>query len=179
MLDEDNETIILNNPDLSDEELEELFALKALHHNYDVITNVMAFEKFVFAVNGIIPNFERVDIPNLLMVASALKKAERVLQRQLKFEEPNEHTTKVYIAHIAHEDGFVIMPRCLSFAQEELNKITHGGHIFADITNDFLEKTKPWDAENAVSVHCAKTQAVVEWLRLNENRYTEVTSNAN
>jgi len=169
VLNYDNETIILNNPHLKDEELEELFAIKALAVNPNaVLQNIMAFEKFCFAVNGIIPNEEAVDIPNLLMVGYAVKKAEEVLNKKLLFEEPADHTTIVYIANIAHYDGWVLLPPVLSFAQHQLDKLTtpYGKYLFHNMTVKELSEREPWDDDDPVSNHCAKMQTLTEYLKI-------------
>lgn len=169
MLDLDNETIILNNPDASDEELEKIFAIKALVGNpAGVLQNVMGWEKFCFAVNNIIPNPEAVDIPNVLMIAHAVQEAEQVLNKKLLFNEPTEHMTIVYIATVAFDEGWVILPRILNFAQNELNKLTSdfAKHIFANITHEYLETTDPWDDDNPISTHCAKTQTCMHYLKV-------------
>ena len=167
MLSMDNETIILNNPSLTDEQFEELFAMKALAINPNaIITNVMAFEKFCFAVNGIIPNPEAVDIPNVLMIAGAIQKIESFLNKKLTFSEPSEHTVACYIAHVAFDEGWVILPNILSFAQNELNKLTsdNAKRIFALETKESLLKKVPWDDDNPISNHCARSQALQEYL---------------
>jgi hypothetical protein len=173
MLDQDNETVILNNPGTSDQDLEELFAIKALIHNPDMILgNILAFEKFCWAVNGITSSPEIFDPPNLLMVAYAIKKAEEVLHKKLLFIEPHEHTTLVFIANIAYNEGWVVLPSVLSFAQHQLNKLTtpYCKQLFQHITNEYLLKTIPFDDEDPVSVHCVKTQAVQEYLKIMENK---------
>ena len=49
----DNETIALNHPEMSDQDLEEVFACKALAVNPNaILQNVRGFEMFTFAVNG-------------------------------------------------------------------------------------------------------------------------------
>ena len=172
-MDQDNETIILNNPHLKDEELEELFAIKALVINPNaIIQNVMAFEKFCFAVNGIIPNPEAVDIPNVLMVAYAVKKAEEVLGRKLLFTEPSDHTCIVYIANIGFYDGWILFPKILSFAQHQLDKLTtpYGKELFKGYTVESLEKLEPFDDEDPISNHAVKLQTLNEYLRIMESK---------
>ena len=169
----DNETIILNNPDVSDEDLEELFAIKTLIGNPNVILqNCMAFEKFCFAVNGIIPNVEAVDIPNVLMMAYAVKKAEAVLNRKLLFEEPADHTTIVYIANVAWDEGWVKLPTILSFAQHQLDKLTtpYGHLLFNGITVKELSEREPWDDDDPISNACAKMQTLLEYLKIMDKK---------
>ena len=169
MLTQDNETIILNHPGLKDEELEELFAIKALMVNPNaVLQNVNAWEKFCFAVNGIIPNTDAVDIPNVLMVACAVQKAETALHRKMLMTEPADHTTIVYIANVAWDEGWVILPDLLHFAQKELDKLTsdYAKELFNGITVTYLSTTEPWDDEDPISTHCAKMQTLNEYLKL-------------
>ena len=169
VLEMDNETIILLNPDMSDEDLEELFAIKALIINPNaILQNCMAFEKFVFAVNKIIPNVDAVDIPNVLMIAYAVKKAEEVLKRKLLFEEPADHTTIVYVANICWDEGWVILPNILHFAQHQLDKLTtpYGHLLFHGITVKELSEREPWDDDDPISNACTGMQTLIEYLKI-------------
>lgn len=167
----DNETIALNHPEMSDQDLEEVFACKALAVNPNaILQNVRGFEMFTFAVNGIIPNEEAVDIPNVLMLAYAVKKAEQVLGKKLLFSEPADHTVIVYIAHCCYDEGWVLLPKILSFAQHELDKITtpYGKQLFKNYTVESLEKLEPFDDEDPVSNHALKLQTLIEYLKIME-----------
>ena len=173
MLDMDNETLILLHPNSTDEELEELFAIKALIKNEQgILQNVMAFEKFCFAVNTIIPNPEVVDIPNVLMIAYAVKKAEKVLNKKLLFLEPADHTTIVYIANVAFDEGWVLLPDILYFAQHQLDKLTtpYGKELFKNLSVKDLSERDPWDDDDPISNHCAKMQTLIEYLKIMENK---------
>ena len=168
-MNQDNETLILNNPNSTDEELEELFAIKALIINPQMIlSNVMAFNNFCWAVNDIIPNVEAFDPPNLLMVAHAIQKIEEVLGKKPLFLEPHEHTTIVFIANIGFDEGWVILPSILYFAQKELDKLTsdYAKELFHGITVEYLLKTEPWDDDDPISNACAKMQTVQHYLRV-------------
>jgi hypothetical protein len=173
MMNQDNETIILNNPGTSDQDLEELFAIKALINNPNaVLQNVMGFEKFCFSVNGLTPSPEIMDVPNLLMVTYAVKKAEEVLHRKLVLIEPADHFTICYIAMIAYDEGWVILPGLLHFAQKELDKLNniYSKNLFKNITEKELSEREPWDDDDPVSNHCAKMQTVIEYLKIMDKK---------
>ena len=172
-MNQDNETIILNNPGTSDQDLEELFAIKALINNPNaILQNVVAFEKFCFAVNGLIPDPEVMDIPNVLMVAYAVKKIEEVLKKKLILIEPADHFTICYIANVAYDEGWVILPELLHFAQHELDKLTnhYAKNLFKNITVKELNERDPWDDDDPISNHCAKMQTLTEYLKIMDKK---------
>lgn len=113
----DNETIILiNDGKLSETQLERVFALRALKANPGLLGNVFSFEKLVYVLNGVKPNVEIFDPPTILHIAKAVR----------SLGEQEWHTeVKKYIAHLAKDEGWVYLPEVLSFAQPELNEISH------------------------------------------------------
>ena len=155
----DNDTIALEYADkLSREELEKLFAIKAVVSNPSIVNNVMVFEKLCLALNGVIPSFEHVEMPNTLMVCGALK----VLKdNDIDIKNLSE-TVKKYIACIAFDDGFVVLPEIAKFAQSFLDRLVSdfAKELFQEVTLEILNTKQPWDDEDPISNHCAKIQAV-------------------
>lgn len=158
MLNLDNETIALDST-LSRVELEELFAMKAVLGNPDIVNNVCVFEKLCFALNGEIPSFEVINIPTTLMIAGAVHK--------LKHKEYSEQVKK-YIACIAYEEGWVILPRGLSFCQRELDRLTCSDckDLFKDHTPDTLMDLEPWDDFDIISNAVLKLKTVEHYLSI-------------
>lgn len=121
----DNDTILLQYGDkLSDKQAEELFAVKALKANPSILQNPFAFEKLCYALNGLKPDFGIIEPANILMVSKAIQKILSILQPK-ENETLFNHEIIGYIAHIAHEEGWIQLPSILNFAQhnlEELNK---------------------------------------------------------
>lgn len=157
MLDLDNETIALTS-DLKRSELEELFAMKAVLGNPDIVNNVCVFEKLCFALNGEIPSFDVINIPTILMVAGAVHKlGERTYSEQVK----------KYIAVIGYEEGWAIFPQDLAFCQRELDRLTCSDckDLFKDHTADTLSKFKDFNDEDPISNNAAKIQAVELYLK--------------
>lgn len=115
----DNETILLiNNEKLNENQLEKLFALKALKENPSILDNVFSFEKLVYVLNDIKPNIDFFEPPTILHIAKAIKfLSEQYPDHQWHFE------INQYIAHIAHEEGWVSLPAILSFAQDALKEL--------------------------------------------------------
>lgn len=157
MLNLDNETIALDST-LSRVELEELFAMKAVLGNPDIVNNVCVFEKLCFALNGEIPSFEVINIPSGIMIAGAIHK--------LGKREYSEQVKK-YIACVLFEEGWVIAPRNLSFCQRELDKLTCSDckDLFKDYTADMLNKFKDFDDDDPISNNAVKIQAVELYLK--------------
>lgn len=115
----DNETIVLiNNEGLYNEnQLEKLFALKALKKNPGILGNVHTFQCLCYVLNGIKPNvtsFEPVTLLNIVKAVNELKMGE-------DFDWHDE--IRQYIAHLAFEEGWINLPEILKFSQEQLDEL--------------------------------------------------------
>ena len=118
MLDLQNETIAYQNSKLTESELEELFAIKAVINNHGILDNPFLFEKICHAVNHQHNNFDTVSPATILMIAKAVK----IIQGHIKNVTWNNEI-KWYIACEAFEEGWIKLPVVLSFAQPELDKL--------------------------------------------------------
>ena len=159
----DNETIYLEFRDkMSREELEELFASKAISQNPGMANNVMVFEKLCLALNGVIPSFDHVEEPSMTMVCGALVKMKKLGIDVTLLSE----TVKKYIACVGYNDGFVILPRIASFSQSFLDRLTsdYGKSLFADMTLEKLETQNIANSDDPIDNHCAKIQLVEAYL---------------
>ncbi len=145
MLNHDNETLLLINEKLSEIQLERVFALKALSVNPEILDNPVVFEKMVYVLNEIKPNFEAFNPPTTLQVAKAAS--------MLGSRTWHPDIVK-YIAHIAHEEGWVEMPSILSFANEELKSL-HAG----DYTLDEDQQKVQYLKHKAVELYLARSGA--------------------
>lgn len=115
----DNDTILLLNETKSEQELEFLFALKALKANPSLLENAFTFEKLVYVLNKQKPNVTHLEPPNILMIAKAID--------FLKKDDPDiefHREIAMYIACIAHEEGWIKLPEILSFADSQLALLT-------------------------------------------------------
>ena len=163
MLNLDNETIYLEQRDkMTREELEEVFASKAVAGNPDIVNNVMVFEKLCLALNGVIPSFEHVEEPSLTMVCGAIKKMRQIGVDTTILSEQ----VKKYIACVAFHDGFVVLPRIIHFAQSFLDKLTsdNGKTLFAGITPEMLTKGEISDSDSPIDMHRAKMMIIEAFL---------------
>jgi hypothetical protein len=115
----DNESILLiSEGKYSEQELEKIFALKALKENPGILGNAFTFEKLVYVLNGLKPNVMMLEPPTILHIAKAIK----FLQNE--FLDHKWHPEiKQYIAHVAYEEGWFTLPEILLFAQNELNSL--------------------------------------------------------
>ena len=132
----ENDTILLlNEGKLSENQLEKIFALKAIKANTRILDNVLYFEKLVYVLNGIKPNvwsFEPVTILHLC-------KAFEFLLKEYPDRTWGREVTE-YIAHIAFEEGWHTLPTQLSFAQNALNAL--GNDVTLDEEQIELQKLK-------------------------------------
>lgn len=113
----DNETILLINETKSEDELELIFALKALKENSLILENAFTFEKIVYVLNKIKPNVTYLELPNILMIAKAVQYLNKNYNDNIEWHPE----IKMYIAYIAKEEGWVKLPKILSFADHELS----------------------------------------------------------
>lgn len=130
----DNETIVLINDKYSEEELEHLFAVKALNANPSIIENIFVFEKLCYVLNGLKSNVDTFEPPSLLQISKAVKFINE------KFDNDMLYNREVheYIAHVAHDEGWYKLPDILLFAQPELDDL-HKNH---ELDNDMMEIQK-------------------------------------
>ena len=113
----DNETLYLElHKTKSEQELEKLFALKALKDNPLILENVLSFEKLCYALNHIKGNFNAFEPASLLMIAKTIK--------DINHKDFNNEI-KQYIAHIAWSEGWINLPEILSFSQNELDSLNN------------------------------------------------------
>lgn len=120
----DNETaVLINDGKLNENQLEKIFALKATKANPGLLGNVFAFEKLVYVLNDLKPNVDIFDPPTILHIAKAI---------HLLGEQDWHIEVKKYIAHLAKEEGWVYLPEVLSFAQPELDEISHSVELDED-----------------------------------------------
>jgi hypothetical protein len=128
MHDMDNETIILLSEGAhSEQQLEKIFALKALQENPGILGNAFTFEKLCYVLNDLKPNVIALEPPTILHIAKAVQFLEK------QFPNHNWHPEiKQYIAAIAWEEGWVSLPGLLSFAQHELDML----HQNLDLDDD-------------------------------------------
>ena len=115
MFDMDNETIVLiNEGKYTELELEKIFALKALKANPTILDNPISFEKLCSVLNDIKPNMETFEPASVLMLAKALS--------IIKEHEWNNEIIQ-YIAHVAHGEGWLDLPKELKFAEPALKAL--------------------------------------------------------
>jgi len=115
----DNESIILlSEGKHSEQELEKIFALKALQENPGILGNAFTFEKLCYVLNDLKPNITALEPPTTLHLAKAIQFLEK------EYPKHNWHPEiKQYIAAISWEEGWVTLPGLLSFAQHELDML--------------------------------------------------------
>ena len=157
----DNDTIFQLHRDSTDRgELEELFATKAVKHNPEILKNTCTFPLVVLALNREVPNFDSMEMPDILMVSLAIHKL--IKEKLITDLESLGESTLKYIACLAFDEGWIILPRVLAPVQRYLNDLTsdHADMLFKSVTLETLEKVEPWDDEDPVSLNCAKIQAV-------------------
>ena len=113
----ENDTIILlNEGRLNENQLEKIFALRALKSNPGILGNIFTFEKLVYVLNGFKPNVDILEPSTILHITKAVK---------LLGEQNWHREVKKYIAVLAFEEGWVKLPDILKFAQDDLDEISN------------------------------------------------------
>lgn len=115
-----NETILLALPNRPENELERVFVEKAIKENPEgVLSNVLAFEKAVYAFNGMKPDFKTFEPLNTLCNARGVSEILKIVPGWRFNRE-----IASYLAYIAWCEGWTEMPDVLSFAQKALDSIS-------------------------------------------------------
>jgi len=124
----DNETIcLINEGRYTENEMEKIFALKALESNSGILDNVHTFSKLMQVMNNLKPSVETFEPISILVIAKGIK--------ELRLQEHDfNNEIKFYIAHIAFEEGWIKLPEILNWAQEELDELSFEFELDEDIT---------------------------------------------
>jgi hypothetical protein len=94
-----------------------IMAAKALYASDDFFTEWHVFEKIVLAFNGIVPNFVVHEEPSPGQIAYAVGEANKIIAGIFS------HEIIRYVRFIFGENGFLLFPKELSFAEPDKNDI--------------------------------------------------------
>lgn len=124
------------------------------------------FENVVAALNNETPIIDEVQELFVSEVALAVECMSAIPNNGWSDE------VKIYMANIANKDGFILMPKKLSMAQEELNEASKSSdEMVRKVANEWVEqfvkgKKEKIDYEDFVSVHCGKMHDVISYIDL-------------
>jgi hypothetical protein len=149
----------------NEESKNKLMALKVLLSNDYFWQEWEVFEKICVAFNDRLPEFQFMDELSMAEIALAVALAAKIKKRTFK------HEVQAYVASVAHEDGYVMLPTMLTFAQEHLDTLMQGTP-----GEDIRDKLKGLDpvklditsGEDPVHVQAGYLQAVAVYLKLKD-----------
>lgn len=139
-----------------------LMAIKALMANDYFWQEWEVFEKVCSAFNDRIPHFGRMEDLSVAELALGVQLASQLKRRSF------DNEVKAYVASRAHEDGYVMLPEVLSFAQDYLDTLMQG--TSGPEVRDRLSEIDPLKLEvssdtDPVHVQAGLLQAVDVYLR--------------
>lgn len=147
------------NSNITEENLEKLFALQVMHSNDLFWTDESVFEKICLALTGMSPDFHLRQDLNIAQITKAVYLACFVKQQEYSYE------VKVHIAARAHMEGYLVLPNELKFAQEPLDKMQPECSILTDQVRTAYDKRWPaGDGEDPLSVQLRTLYAVDEFV---------------
>ena len=149
----------------NEESKNKLMAVKVLMANESFWIRWEVFEKVCVAFNDRVPVFQIMDDLSMGELALGVTIANRLKQREFGIE------VKAYVASEATEEGYVMMPEALSFAQEQLDSLMAG--TAGPEIRDKLKAKGPLsidvtDEEDPVHIQAGHLQAVAVYLKLKD-----------
>ena len=149
----------------NDEAKNKLMVVKVLLANEGFWTEWEIFEKVCVTLNDRVPAFHTMEDLSVAELALAVTLASKLKKRAFGPE------VQAYVASEAQEDGYVLLPEVLGFAQEKLNYLMQG--TFGEQILDELKAINPLaldvtDPEDPVHVQAGHLQAVAVYLKLKD-----------
>jgi hypothetical protein len=123
------------------------------------------FEKVVMAFNNETPIFEVVQKPSLGQISLTIEILNKIKPNIFADE------VKLYIAAVAHNDGYIVIPDNLKFAQEELNRYSKDIADKREAINLAWKLFKikgesiPKDDDNFVTIQCTRMLAIDKYVK--------------
>jgi len=150
----------------NEETKNKLMAVKAVMANDYFWQEWDVFEKVCSAFNGRIPNFGNMEDLSIAELALGAQLVSKLKKRSFKNE------VQAYVASRAHEEGYVMLPEVLSFAQGYLDDLMQGteGPVVKEkllALGDPLE-LKVTDDTDPVHIQAGLLQAVSVYLKSND-----------
>ena len=149
----------------NEESKNKLMAVKVLLANESFWIRWEVFEKVCVAFNDRVPTFQVMDDLSMGELTLGVALANKIKHREFGIE------VKAYVASEATEEGYVMLPEALSFAQEQLDSLM-AGTAGPEIRDKLMDR-KPLsiditDEDDPVHVQAAHLQAVAVYLRLKD-----------
>lgn len=149
----------------NDEAKNKLMAVKVLLANDSFWSEWEVFEKICVAFNDRVPTFSTMEDLSIAELALGVALANKIKKRTFGNE------VRAYVASEAQEDGYVLLPEVLSFAQETLDNLIQG--TYGEEVRDLLKARNPTsmnvtDSDDPVHVQAGHLQAVAVYLKMKD-----------
>lgn len=146
----------------NEESKNKLMAIKVVMANEYFWNEWEVFEKVCTALNSRVPVFQTMDDLSIGELALAVHLVSKLKRRPFGIE------VKAYVASEAQEEGYVMLPEVLSFAQEQLDSLMQGTP--GPEVRDELRKRGPMsidvtDEDDPVHLQAGLLQAVAVYLK--------------
>jgi hypothetical protein len=146
---------------LAQEVKDKVQALKTMHAGDYFWEDEGLFEKVCLALNGIQPNFEERQNLNIPQIAKAISVSSRIKTT------PFSDEVAAHIAAKAHQEGFLILPTMLAFAQPALSSLQTGlDALVSHVQKAYAARIPPGTGDDPLSVQLRKLYAVENYVAL-------------
>lgn len=146
---------------LAQEVKDKVQALKTLHAGDYFWEDEGVFEKVAIALNGIQPNFEERQNLNIPQIAKAVNISARIKTT------PFSEEIAAHVAAKAHQEGFLILPTMLAFAQPALSSLQTGlDTLVSHVQRAYAARVPPGTGDDPLSVQLRKLYAVEAYVAL-------------
>jgi hypothetical protein len=149
----------------NEESKNKLMAIKVVMANEYFWQEWEVFEKICVAFNSRVPIFQTMDDLSIGELALAVHLVSKLKKRPFGIE------VKAYVASEAQEEGYVMLPEVLSFAQEQLDSLmqgTAGPEIKAELSKRGALALNVKDEDDPVHIQAGHLQAVAVYLKLKD-----------
>ena len=149
----------------NEESKNKLMAIKVLMASESFWNDWEVFEKICIAFNDRVPNFHVMDDLSTAELTLAVRLASKLKKRSFGSE------VQAYVASEGSEDGYILLPEDLAFAQEKLDFLmqgTPGEALKEELKDRNLLTLDVKDEEDPVHIQAGYLQAVAVYLKMKD-----------
>jgi hypothetical protein len=129
------------------------------------------FEKICAALSGRVPSFGTRDDLSVGELSLGVSIAGRIKKREF------EHEVMAYVAVEAKQEGYVLLPKPLAFAQDILDSLssnTEGADVKKKLLDSGVDSIKVTDPEDPVHVQAGHLKAISAFVEKHDNENVKV-----
>lgn len=150
---------------------EKIMAIRVLLSNDTFWVYWEVFEKICAALSGRVPSFDTRDDLSIGELSLGVSIANRIKKREF------EHEVKAYVSVEAMQEGYVLLPKPLAFAQDildDLIKNTEGADVKKKLLDSGVEAVEVTNPDDPVHVQAGHLKAVDAFVEKHDNESVKV-----